>query len=98
MTDFFICKVAELDLNPFSHLLLFGVSSIIDAMPEKDRHNSLINAIISKAIRIKLDIFDCPTSYYILSQQNYQDLQEIKRLVTELEELDSLIENQTHDH
>ncbi|MCX6278188.1 MAG: hypothetical protein NT004_08830 [Bacteroidetes bacterium] len=66
-------------------------------MPEKDRHDFLITAIIGKAMRIKLDIFDCPTPYYILTQQNYQDLQEIKRLVTELEELDSLIENQINN-
>jgi len=62
-------------------------------MPGKERHNQLIMAIISKAVRVKLDIFESSEPFYILTSQNYQDLQEIKRLITELEELDSLLYN-----
>lgn len=64
-------------------------------MPDKERHNQLINELLSKAIRVKLDIFESLEQHYILSSQNYKDLQEIKRIVTELEELDTLSENQT---
>ena len=66
-------------------------------MPDKVRHNQLINAIMSKALRVKLDIFESSEPYYILTSQNYHDLQEIKRLVTELEELDSLLEIENHE-
>jgi len=62
-------------------------------MPDKDRYDFLINAILGKAMRIKLDMFESNNVYYVLTTQNYQDLQEIKRLATELEEMDSLSEN-----
>lgn len=61
-------------------------------MPDKDRHNFLINVILGKVVRIKLDIIECSDPYYILTNENYKALQEIKILVTELEELDSLTE------
>jgi len=66
-------------------------------MPDKERHNQLINAIMSKAIRVKLDIFESSEPCYILTSQNYQDLQVMKRLITELEELDSTTENQINE-
>lgn len=62
-------------------------------MPDKHRYDFLINAILVKAMRIKLDMFESNNVYYVLTTQNYQDLQEIKRLATELEEMDSLSEN-----
>jgi len=64
------------------------------AMPSKDRHNKLIKLILSKALRIKLDIYESAGPFYILSSKNYEGLQEIKQLIKELEELDSLIDNQ----
>lgn len=70
---------------------------MIMGLPDKERYNFLINAIMSKAIRVKLDIFESSEPYYILTSQNYQELQEIKRLVTELEELDSTTENQINE-
>jgi len=53
-----------------------------------DRHSRLISAIIIKAIRIKLDIYEFSGAPYVLSRQNYQALQEIKTLIAELEEAD----------
>jgi uncharacterized protein YfkK (UPF0435 family) len=51
------------------------------------KHNQLINEIISKAIRIKLDIYDSALQGFAFSEQNYDDLREIKNMVTELEKM-----------
>ncbi len=59
-------------------------------MPAKEKYNLIITAIMAKAMRIKLDIFESHDPFYILTSRNYVDLQEIKNLVRELEEFDSL--------
>lgn len=63
-------------------------------MPAKEKYNLIIIAIMVKAMRIKLDIFESQEPYYVLNARNYADLQEIKNLVRELEEFDSLNDNQ----
>lgn len=62
-------------------------------MPEKEQYDLIITAIMAKAMRIKLDIFESHDPFYILSARNYENLQEIKNLVRELEEFDSLNDN-----
>jgi hypothetical protein len=60
-------------------------------------HEELVNLILGKVMRIKLDIFESQTPYYILTEHNYNTLQEIKKLISELEELDSVADNQTNN-
>lgn len=62
-------------------------------MSGKEHHQRLITAIINKAVRIKLDIYDWEGPAYVLSSRNYEDLRDIRRLVSELEELDSMADN-----
>jgi hypothetical protein len=66
----------------------------MEIMPEKEQYDLIITAIMAKAMRIKLDIFESNDPFYILTSRNYVDLQEIKNLVRELEEFDSLSDNQ----
>lgn len=54
------------------------------------RHNEIIEAVITKALRIKLDLLESTSSIYTLTEENYRDLQRMILLLKEMEELDIL--------
>lgn len=71
---------------------------LANPMSGREHHHRLITAIINKAIRIKLDICEWEGPVYVLNSRNYEDLNEIRRLISELEELDSMAENNHASH
>lgn len=54
------------------------------------RHQELITEIILTAFRIKLNMLENRLPIYILTERDYENLQFIKALISEIEELDTL--------
>ncbi len=59
-------------------------------METENKHNALMTEIILMAFRIKLNILESRLFPYILTNQDYANLQIIKTLISEIEELDTL--------
>jgi hypothetical protein len=59
-------------------------------MEAENRHNVLITEVIVTAFRIKLSILESRSTFHILTEEDYRNLLEIKKLIAELEELDTL--------
>lgn len=62
-------------------------------METENKHSALLTEIILTAFRIKLSILEKPFLPYILTESDYLNLQIIKVLIAEIEELDTLPQN-----
>ena len=57
-------------------------------MQLENRHITLLNEIILIAMQLKFTVMESRKDQYILTTIDYEKIQQIKQLVSELEELD----------
>lgn len=57
-------------------------------MQYKNRHITLLTEIILIAMQLKFTVMESRNDQYILTTIDYEKIQQIKQLITELEELD----------
>jgi len=57
-------------------------------MQLENRHITLLNEIILIAMQLKFTVMESRNDQYILTTIDYEKIQQIKQLVSELEELD----------
>jgi len=57
-------------------------------MQHENRHITLLNEIILIAMQLKFTVMESRNDQYILTTIDYEKIQHIKQLITELEELD----------
>ncbi len=63
-------------------------------MIQINRHYILINKIVTTSLQLKINMIDRRYKYYILSDDDYAKIQQLKNILEELEEIDTIpIEN-----
>lgn len=55
-----------------------------------NRHNILINKIVTTALHLQTNMITSRNKYYVLSEDDYAKIQQLKKIIEELEEIDTI--------
>lgn len=55
-----------------------------------NRHNILINKIVTTALHLQINVITSRYKYYVLSEDDYAKIQQLKKILEELEEIDTI--------
>ena len=59
-------------------------------MLHDNRHSILINKIVSIAMRLQISVLDSRYKYYVLTDDDYAKIKQLKNILEELEEIDTI--------